>query len=50
MSVVVSNDKNLNGAVAARYGADLIAKAIKANGKVRACWIVDFFFLPFFLL
>ena len=40
MSVVISNDKNLNGAVAARYGADLIAKAIKANGKVRACWIV----------
>ena len=35
MSVVISTNKDLNGAVAARYGADLIAKAIKANGKVR---------------
>lgn len=34
MSVVISNTKLLNGAVAARYGADLIAKAIKENGKV----------------
>jgi len=33
MSVVISNTKLLNGAVAARYGADLIAKAIKENGK-----------------
>ena len=31
--VVISSTKTLNGAVAATYGADLVAKAIKANGK-----------------
>eukprot|EP00039_Didymoeca_costata_P024680 m.11119 g.11119 ORF g.11119 m.11119 type:complete len:247 (-) comp4378_c0_seq1:3342-4082(-) len=33
MKVVVSNTKDLNGDVAARYGASLIADAISRNGK-----------------
>jgi mevalonate kinase len=34
-NVTISSSKNLNGEVAATYGANAIIAAINANGKVR---------------